>query len=232
MSMEKVSNLISKKVISLEDANMVGYVLNVIFDNDVRYFTGLIIVDDETENSYVLARENISAISSETIMIKSAKDLQYNISSLSNNPIGKVVYDCKGNNLGVVRDVEIKGKLVTKILTTFCEFSSRYIRKAGDNFIIFGSRRNAKKKTFKEDVLVSGLPPLTVKITDNNSNNIMQMPARIYASPSGLIGRVMTQDLLGYNNELIAYKNETINQKIINKAKLHNKLNLLNYYSK
>jgi len=42
-----------------------------------------------------------------------------------------------------------------------------------------------------------------------------------------LIGRVMTNDIFGYNNEIIVQKNEIISQKIINKAKKHNKLNFL-----
>ena len=36
----------------------------------------------------------------------------------------------------------------------------------------------------------------------------------------------------GYNNEIIAKKYDIINQNIINRAKKHNKLNFLFYYSK
>ena len=34
--MEKISNFISKKVISIDDGNLVGYVLNVIFDENLK----------------------------------------------------------------------------------------------------------------------------------------------------------------------------------------------------
>ena len=234
MSMEKVSNLISKKVISLEDANQVGYVLNVIFDDRIKYFTGLIIVDDESENSFVLQKEDIYAIADETVTIKSSNVLQYNISQRSNNPIGKTVYDSRGNNLGKVLDVEINGKVVKRIITDFCEFPQKYVRKSGDNFIIYGAYRKEKKKDFKEDLTkinAQVLPPVTISMSLNTVLK-PESPVRIYANPKSLIGKIVTHDILGYNNELIAQKNDVINQRIINKAKLHNKLNILNYYSK
>ena len=228
--MEKVSNLISKKVISLENASQVGYVLDVIFDKRVKFFEGVIVVDDESENSFVLDKKDISAISNETIMIKDASVLQFNISSVSNNPIGKIVYDCKGNNLGRVIDVDLQGKTVKKIITTLCEFPQKFIRKSGDNFIIFGTY---KKDSTSENINQINVSAPQVKITNNISETQSpESPKRLFANPKILIGKIVTTDILGYNNELIAKKNDVINQKIINKAKLHNKLNILNYYSK
>ena len=60
----------------------------------------------------------------------------------------------------------------------------------------------------------------------------LELPTRIYLNTKSLLGQVVTEDILGYNNELIAKKNDVINTKIINKAKLHNKLIILKYYSK
>ena len=112
--MEKISKIISKKVISLENAQQVGYVVDMVFDDEVKNFTGLIIIDDESENSFILRREDIYSMGEETVMIKTADTLQFNISSKSNNPIGKTVYDSYGNCLGRVIDVEIQGKTVKK----------------------------------------------------------------------------------------------------------------------
>ena len=234
MNMEKISKLISKKVIALDSASQVGYVLNVIFDERVKNFTGLIIVDDESENSFVLQREDIHAIGQDTIMIKSVDKMQYNISSATNNPVGKMVYDSQGVCLGRVLDVELQGKTVKKIITNKCEFPQKYIRKSGDNYIIFGLYQKEKPKNdFKEKVSIVNnqiLPQVTISQTLNGT--IPEMPTRLYANASQLIGRLVTNEILGYNNELIAQKNDIINQKIINKARRHNKLNILNYYSK
>ena len=95
--MEKISKIISKKVISLENAQQVGYVVDMVFDDEVKNFTGLIIIDDESENSFILRREDIYSMGEETVMIKTADTLQFNISSKSNNPIGKTVYDSYSN---------------------------------------------------------------------------------------------------------------------------------------
>lgn len=233
--MEKISNIISKKVISLESANQVGYVVDVIFDDRIKFFTGLIIIDDESENSFVLKREDIYSMGDDTIMIKSTDCLEYNISSISNNPVGKTVYDSYANCLGRVCDVELSGKVVKKIITTFCEFPQRLIRKSGDNFLIYGVYKKEKEKTFKEKVEVtsmSNLPKATIAQSINNDTVKPESPTRIFVNSNLLLGKIVVNEILGFNNELIAKKNEVINQKIINKAKAHNKLMLLNYYSK
>lgn len=171
----------------------------------------------------------------DTIMIKSADCLEYNISSNSNNPVGKTVYDSNGNCLGRVCDVELSGKVVKKIITSFCEFPQRFVRKSGDNFIIYGIYKKEKEKTFKEKVdtfQASNLPKVTIASTINNESIKPESPTRIFVNSNLLIGKIVINEILGFNNELIAKKNDVINQKIINKAKSHNKLNLLSYYSK
>lgn len=237
--MEKISSFISKKVISIEDAKQIGYVLNVIFDEKVKFFTGLIIIDEESENSFILNKEDISAVGEDCVMIKDANSLEFYISSLSNNPIGKIVYDCHGNMLGRVIEVEVSGKLVKKIITDKCEFPQKFIRKSGENFIIFGTQvKEAKKSKFKEIINeknVENAPKITIAETakiENNNIITPEFPTRLYAGTKKLIGKLITNDIFGYNNEIIAHKNQKINQKIIDKAISHNKLNLLNFYSK
>ena len=89
-------------------------------------------------------------------------------------------------------------------------------------------------KNFKEKIItqnLQNLPQVTISQVLNNAI-VPQTPIRLYANSNQLLGKLVTSEILGYNNELIAQKNDIINQKIINKARLHNKLNLLNYYSK
>lgn len=235
--MEKISKIISKKVISLEDATQVGYVVNVIFDDRIKNFTGLIIIDDESENSFVLNKEDIYSMGDDTVMIKSANCLQYNISSNSNNPVGKTVYDSYGNCLGRVCDVELHGKVVKKIITNLCEFPQKFIRKSGDNFIIFGTYKKEKDKDrpFNETIKkvdASSMPQVVIAQSISSEAVVPEVPTRVFVNSQSLIGKIVTSELLGYNNELIAKKNDVINNKIIGKAKAHNKLMLLNYYSK
>lgn len=234
--MEKVSNFISKKVISLDDGNLVGYVLNVLFDENIKNFIGLIVSDEESENTFVLDRGNIATIGIDCVMIDDCLKLEYNISSVSNNPIGKEVYDCFGNMLGRVIDVEIFGKTVKKIITNKCEFPQRLIRKSGDNFIIFGSPKKEKiKKTFAQQIGENSanlLPISYVTISPQNELIEPEGPMRLFANSNSLMGKMVTNEILGLNNELIAKKFDIIDKKIINKARIHNKLNLLAFYSK
>ena len=202
--MEKISSYISKKVISIGDANQIGYVLNVVFDDKVKNFTGLIIIDEESENSFILNKENISAVGQDCIMIKDKNCLEFNISSLSNNPIGKIVYDSHGNMLGRVIDVEMMGKLVKKIITDKCEFPQRFIRKSGDNFIIFGSPGKEKKKSnFKDNFSeknIEKMPLITISEQVPESSNKIDLtpefPIRLYAGTKNLIGKTLKNDLL------------------------------------
>lgn len=232
--MEKVSEFISKKVISIEDGNLIGYVLNIMFDDQLKIFDGLIVVDEESENTFFLHRKDIVSIGQDCVMIDNANHLQFNISS-SNNPIGKLVYDCQGNMLGKVVDVELIGKQVKKIITTKCEFPQKYIRKAGDNFIIYGLASKKKKENLSNHNHTSlinpdGLPIVSIASPSQSHEN--ETTPRLFANSNCLLGKMVSNDILGLNNELIAKKFDIIDKKIINKAKKHNKLNLLAYYCK
>ena len=58
------------------------------------------------------------------------------------------------------------------------------------------------------------------------------MPIKTYANKSLLMGKILTNDILGFNNEIIGKKDEKITEKIIKKAINHNKLNFLFFCSK
>lgn len=234
--MEKASKYISKKVISIDDGNLVGYVLNIIFDNNLKTFEGLIVIDEESENSFVLEKKNILAVGEDCVMIENTFVMKFDISSLSNNPIGKIVYDRQGNMLGRVIEVEILGKNVKKIITNKCEIPQRLICKSGDNFLIYGNPiKNKKNKSFNQQISESISPNLPISFATIQAvpeSKPAENQARLFANSNMLIGRRVSNDILGLNNELIANKFDIIDKNIVNKARKHNKLNLLAYYSK
>ena len=234
--MEKASKYISKKVISIDDGNLVGYVLNIIFDNNLKTFEGLIVIDEESENSFILEKKNILAVGEDCVMIENALVMKFDISSLSNNPIGKIVYDRQGNMLGRVMEVEILGKNVKKIITNKCEIPQRLICKSGDNFLIYGKTiKNKKNKSFNQQIGESDAVDLPLSFATIKAEPELKQAenqARLFANSNILIGRMVSNDILGLNNELIANKFDIIDKNIVNKARKHNKLNLLAYYSK
>lgn len=245
--MEKISKIISNKVLSIEEGCEAGYVLDVVFDEELKTFEGVKVVDEESENIFFLSRKNILSFGQECIIIENSLLLELEIFSQTNNPIGKNVYDKSGTFLGKVQEVEIAGKNVKKLITNKCEIPPKFIQKSGEDFLLFGLTKNSKKNKikpiFKEKQItekISEILPNVVTMpmaetaenkeernTDNSQNQM-----RLFINPSQLIGRQLTADLFGFNNELIARKNEVINKKILNNAKNHNKLNLLAHFSR
>lgn len=227
--MEKISNNISKKVISLNEGEFIGYILDAVFDEDLDSLQGFLVVDDESEETFILNKENIKSVSNDCIMMDSTHNLKRSFDEDTFNPIGKNVYDANGVYLGTVIDVVVQGRAVRRIITDKCEFFKRNIRKIGKNNIIFGKK--SLKNTKRQALFVID-ESLNQKVTTLSVKEKQSKPYRIFANQSSIIGRTMTSDLYGYNNEIIAKKFDIINQNIINRAKLHNKLNFLLYYSK
>ncbi len=234
--MEKLTNYISKKVISIEEGKYVGYVLDVLIDNDLNKVEGLIVADEESEQNFILDYKKIINHSENLIMISSLHDLNFTVLENFNNPMGKIVLDRNGINLGRVEEVYIDGQNIKKIVTNKCEFWRKYIYSFSENYIIFGLKRNKiRKNNYFKNITNNSqiLPKVSIeeyKMTNKNNQSIS--PYKLYAQQEKLLGRKIVCDILGYNNELVAKKDDIINQKIINKAKIHNKLSLLNYYSK
>lgn len=227
--MEKISNNISKKVISLNEGEFIGYILDAVFDEDLDSLQGFLVVDDESEETFILNKENIKSVGDDCIMMDSTHNLKRSFDEDTFNPIGKNVYDANGVYLGTVIDVVVQGRAVRRIITDKCEFFKRNIRKIGKNNIIFGKK--SLKNTKRQALFVID-ESLNQKVTTLSVKEKQSKPYRIFANQSSIIGRTMTSDLYGYNNEIIAKKFDIINQNIINRAKLHNKLNFLLYYSK
>ncbi|MBE7073689.1 MAG: hypothetical protein E7379_01155 [Clostridiales bacterium] len=240
--MERLNSLISKNIISLQEGKLCGYVLDLVFDENLKRFEGCVVCDDENENTFFLRRQDMVSVGDDCIVVEGEDKLEFEISSSSGNPIGKNVYDDQGWCLGKVVDVCVSGKYVKKIVTNKCEIPQSLIYKSGVDFIIFGihkkSKDRNKKLIFKNQEKLSNfkekLPKSEIKtaisLINNKTGNENQI--RLFANPNILLGRTITSDLFGMNNELIAKKDEIINKNTIKNAKNHNKLNILSYFSK
>ena len=142
--MEKLSDYISKKIITIEEGILVGYVLNVNIDDSYLKVISFVVVDDESEKVNLLDTAKIYAISEDCIMIKSKQDLSFSLQEDFNNPIGKVVLDKEGKALGKVKDVYLDRFTIRSIVTDLCQFSPRYIYSSSDKYLIFGLRKKRK----------------------------------------------------------------------------------------
>ena len=105
--MEKLSDYISKKIITIEEGSLVGYVLNVSIDETYSKVVSLVIVDEESEQIFLLDIGKICAISEDCIMTRSKQDLSFSLQEDFNNPISKIVLDKNGKTLVEVKDTGI-----------------------------------------------------------------------------------------------------------------------------
>lgn len=214
--MKKISQEIGKKIISIDGGIEVGYLLDLAFDESLQKFLGYIIVDKESENEMFISYKDMK-IGECCIIDKTTALLPF--SEQSYNPFGKSVYSSDGIFLGIVEDLELKGQKIAKIITNYCEISSKYISAAGD-CLIFSKARHSKS------IFKINRPKVEIMATPRP-----QPLTKIAMFPSMILDRVATNDVYGFNNEIIVRKGEKITQKIVEKAKKHNKINNLIFNS-
>ena len=143
--MERLSNLISKQVLSLDEGQCIGYVINACLDLERNELSGLLICDEDAELVKFLDLKNM-LFNNDFIVIKSVDMLSFGENILSDNPIGKTIVSEKGVVLGVVKDVEIVNKKISKLITSNNEISPKNIINLQGNYLIFSEKNRKKRK--------------------------------------------------------------------------------------
>ncbi len=227
--MENLEMIFGKKVLALRQAEGVGYILNICFDNDLNKLKGFIVIDEESENELFLPLQKVLSFNGECVIIEDVSDCELSLEE-EVNPLGKIVYDSKGVNLGVVERVEIKNKKIDKLITNKCEIKQKYISNFGKEFIIFSLKKQKKLKNNIKNEKIIKIPKIEIMREENLITD--KSPSKLAINVAMLLNRISTADIYGMNNELLIKKGEIINQNYINKVKKHNKLNYLFFNSK
>lgn len=229
--MDNLNEQIGKNIIALEEAENIGYVLDICLDDKLKNFTGFVLCDRETESENFISASAIVASNNGNIFIRTVQEVEPYFGKNTNNPFGKIVYDREGVDLGRVIMLEKQGNKIIKIVTTRCELRPQHIYTSGAGCIIF-SRSNKVKKRKAPSLKLERLPKVEIMSTDRQEAEEVTIPAKVTARTSMLLNRTATADIFGLNNELILRKGEIITQNKIEKAKKHNKLNNLMFNSK
>lgn len=234
--MERISNIISKKVVSIEESLCVGYVLDVCVDTAKKMVEGYLVCDESNEVINFLSTKNMLA-NNDYIIIKNINMLEFGDLVEPKNPIGKEVLDENGFSLGRIIDFEVKNGKILKLISKKCEINPKHIIDFNGDFLIFSqSKKKPIKKEFnfknlnKQDLQKVEIQSFILEKKENL--NSVQIPFKSRILTNNLLGRILINDVFGLNNELIGRKNEIINEKIIKKAKSHNKVNHLFFNSK
>ena len=232
--MEKLTQLISKNIFSLSSGKKLGYILNVNFDENLKYLKSFLVADDESEMEATIDAKNLF-FSGGQAFVRREDVLTYSLGGEANNPIGKLVFTDKGGDCGKVREVVLAGNKAQSVIADRICFSSREVSCVGADAIILGKKKKAAApQALSRPSFISSQPESLVSITASISAPEIQptTPYRISTDPKNLIGKMATKDIFGLNNELIIKKFEIITQKKLNEIKKHNKLNILFYNCK
>ncbi len=212
--MDKISNIVLTK-----KGKRVGYVLDVAIDFDDMQMQGFYVVDEESEGEFLLKCEDVVSQSSNFILIEDVAVLDF--VTERKTCVGKEVMDENCQSYGTLKDVVFKKKKCEKFITDKCEIMAKYVKNVGEDFILVNFKNGRTKKSFsktfpKSDILT------TVEI-----QKLPAVPETILLSPSFYLGKISSEDIMGYNNEKIIQKGEVVTRLTVEKAKIHNKLNQL-----
>ncbi len=228
--MKELENVFGKKVIALESAQMIGYVLDIVFSADLKTFKGYILADEESEREVFLPYKSVTAENDECFFVLNERECQSYFDEARTNPLGKIVYGYDGIDLGRVQSIITAKDKVVKIVTTKGEILPKHILSVSEQYIIFSNKKNKQRGDNPFKVEQENLPK--VKAMEISPSIEISRPTKISLNPSMILNKTATCDIFGFNNELLIKKGEIINQNLINKAKKHNKLNYLIFNSK
>ena len=96
---------ISKIVVSKENGQNLGYVLDYFFD-DAFNVSGYIVVEEESENEYFLKKAD-AKVACNFLLVESVLSLQF-LTDRETSLIGKTMLTSDGKNLGVIKGFDIK----------------------------------------------------------------------------------------------------------------------------
>ena len=215
----KVSEIISKQGLCLFENQLNIVIYKPVFSLDLKKIKGFVVFDIE-EKEYFLPLTSVHSFG-DVFVVKNSGVLKEYI-EIDSDIIGKKVYDTDGRDLGFLVDIEfsLSGD-IEYFMTTKKTIEKLNILSIGNNIIVHGEKK-----------LPKSLKPKLLEVKTENSSkvNILEntiVPTTVAGNTSILIGRKMTKDIISKNYEVIARKDQVINEKILIVAKKHNKVNQL-----
>lgn len=226
----KLSNIIGKQVFVVYDATFLGTVNDVAFDNKYTKILGLYFFDQE-ENEYFVKTQNIFAMDDFVIIKNTNKISNEFLLNKPLSPLGKNIVNHNGKDYGQLSDLEIDEKfnITNFISNNNNSFTPKEIIIISKNIVI-GDLKLCNFKPRNNNKQFLSLENLTINVMKLPENNLQKlMPSKITVNSDVLIGKKLSKDIYGKNNELILKQNQIITPKQVVSAKQHDKLNELFY---
>ena len=234
--MEKLSELLGKPVINIFEAQIEGYVKNILFDDKFQKALWLEIFDDENQEEKLVDVKSIYSFNKDAIMLKNSEHiiLANTVIKKEINPVGYKIYTQTGKYVDKVFDVEFDDKLRAKniLLKTQNILDKKLILSIGKNIIIQKENKTTKLSTFAPNkVKTNSATNNMVEIMETEPKQIVVPKKVLTTSFDFLIGRKVGQNLYAENGQLIAKKQSKITSHIIDAASQNGKLKELTTYS-
>ncbi len=247
--MYKLSEVLSKPILSLFNGRVEGTIKTAIFDKKlqkIKYLLGF--NENEQNDEYIIPVSSIFTIGENALVVKNSSCLEplsnFEPQITFNNPINLYAFTTKGNGLGNVTDVFFDEKFVVEKIalsnnqiidiTNLASFSESAL-------IVQDKDKKVNVSKFCEQRrprLIKSDEPVTILRTDNiqtietmPQQKIAALPSKVTSSVNFLVGRTITQNLYSQSKELIAKKGTPISLKTIENAKRNGKIKELSIFS-
>ncbi|MDR0426922.1 MAG: PRC-barrel domain-containing protein [Clostridiales bacterium] len=170
--MNKVSDILSKPVISLYEAKNIGTVTNILFDKklqNAKYLLVYLDSEDDVTQKY-LPFKDAGSLESDAVTVKNTSKIQSRWAvppGLSLNPINLPIYNHNGKELGRISDVRLEGAEVLAVVAGEREYTPGVILSKSDEIVIVNDGGERIKLTPPPRIpRVSADGKKTVKVTD------------------------------------------------------------------
>ena len=232
--MSKISDIISKQVVSLYEARLVGTIVNVNFDEKFSKLKNFIVVDEEGDRELELSVKDVYSQKDSFVIKNEAKLKAVFFEAETNNPINKICITIAGEVLGKISDVELCGEEVKEILLeSGVKVTPEQVVACESVLIINSGGNKVKRAGFAPRAKKVNTDNIVVKIQEEENSSeekitpkpVQLFPPRFVAKT--LLGQISLKTIKGLNNEIIVKKGEQITNKVLERAKLHNVLNQL-----
>ena len=232
--MSKISEIISKQVVSVYEAKIVGTVVNVTFDEKLSKLKSFIVIDENSDEEYELSFKDVYAEKDSFIVKNLTKLKGVYFEAFNNNPINKICLSVQGEVLGKVTDIEVCGEdVATIILNNGSRVEPKNVLACESVLIINCGENKVKMANFAPRTKKVNTDNIVVKIQEEESafeEKIIERPVQLVPPrfvAKTLLRQISLKTIKGLNNEIIVKKGEQITNKVLERAKLHNVLNQL-----
>ena len=237
--MYKISDIISTPVISLYEGEHIGIIYNIMFDYRQKKCNFACILNENDNIPRLIKFKDIFKIGNDCIFIKNLTclDLETNCEKEmeeNTNPINLKVYNLSCEFLGTSHDIIVDDNFrISQIVLNNGKIIERNdILNIGKSPIIVGSDVSIQKfKPVVKSIKIQNSPKKVMILSDfiNSETNTQN---KIITDFRFLIGRILSQDVIALNGEMIARKDSIVTKDIVNKASSYGKLVEIARYSK